>query len=553
MSNTIPTPALESFQTPYRTAIGGEALSRHVWDNMTPLSKAAPRETPQSIQFSNGSEIYSADQAPALTPAQIKPVLDHAKGVSFTSPAQDATTGRQPDLILGQDGKLRANPNATPSKDGSLTIELQSKNKSETDGKKLADQLQKAAIKDLINYFRRNNPNAQLPQDWLEMLQKEPDLPPPVVPLDPAPAPEYRPPAPESPPVQYPSPSGNTGPGDSGSGPGGGAAPFAPGAPSGGNGESQSVMSPSNISTYDGAKPADENTALQNAKIVAEVAQDKGVDPATAIASMLVESGGNNQAVGDGGTSFGLFQLHQGGELGNLTENQAFDAKTNADVALSQFAANEGKYSDPGQLAAASQRPYDQVEYAAKVDATLPEARRLLAEINDPAASVNATTDSSNNNQAPTADVGSSPTPVAGADSSGFPSIANPTAEALQVAGLDGQCTYWASLHHATPWVDAANPGMVGNAGQWFGEATQAGVATTDASHPVAGAIACFGGGQDGHVAIVKSVNADGSFVVSEMNVVNTNYGRGSGVVDERTIKAGDPSLQGFIVGDKRA
>lgn len=52
-----------------------------------------------------------------------------------------------------------------------------------------------------------------------------------------------------------------------------------------------------------------------------------------------VESGFNPQAVGDNGTSFGLFQLHQGGQLGNLTEQQAFDPATNARTALPSIAA----------------------------------------------------------------------------------------------------------------------------------------------------------------------------------------------------------------------
>ncbi len=135
-------------------------------------------------------------------------------------------------------------------------------------------------------------------------------------------------------------------------------------------------------------------------------------------------------------------------------------------------------------------------------------------------------------------------------DQSGFPPIDNPAAARLKAAGLDGQCTYWAALHHATPWAEPGGP--VGNAGEWFSRAQQAGVETTDASHPVPGAIAVFGGGGYGHVAIVKSVNENGSFVVSEMNVVNTNYGRGSGIVDLRTIQPTDSKLLGFIVGNER-
>jgi hypothetical protein len=127
--------------------------------------------------------------------------------------------------------------------------------------------------------------------------------------------------------------------------------------------------------------------ARENAQIVSRVASELGVDPVTAVAAMLVESGGNPRAVGDNGTSFGLFQLHKGGELDDniykrsLTKDEAFDPEMNARVALSVFKANQGKYKDPGVLAARSQRPADQEGYAAMVNANLSTARRLLAPI----------------------------------------------------------------------------------------------------------------------------------------------------------------------------
>lgn len=51
-----------------------------------------------------------------------------------------------------------------------------------------------------------------------------------------------------------------------------------------------------------------------------------------------VESGLNPRAVGDHGTSFGLFQLHRGGQLGNLTPEQAYDPATNAEQAMPAIA-----------------------------------------------------------------------------------------------------------------------------------------------------------------------------------------------------------------------
>lgn len=124
--------------------------------------------------------------------------------------------------------------------------------------------------------------------------------------------------------------------------------------------------------------------AQQNARTVATVAARNGVDPVVAVAMMLVESGGNNRAVGDGGTSFGLFQLHEGGMLtaAGLSSTQAFDPAANAQVALSSYAHEHAKghrTRTPGQIAAASQRPADPVEYAAKVDAAMDRARALLS------------------------------------------------------------------------------------------------------------------------------------------------------------------------------
>ncbi|MCZ4497218.1 MAG: hypothetical protein JWM25_1803, partial [Thermoleophilia bacterium] len=87
--------------------------------------------------------------------------------------------------------------------------------------------------------------------------------------------------------------------------------------------------------------------------------------------------------VGDGGTSFGLFQLHEGGMLtaAGLTPDQAFDPRTNATVALKSLAHEwaKGAKRSPGEIAAASQRPADPAGYARKVDAAMQQARALLA------------------------------------------------------------------------------------------------------------------------------------------------------------------------------
>lgn len=110
------------------------------------------------------------------------------------------------------------------------------------------------------------------------------------------------------------------------------------------------------------------------AEIVSSIAQSLGVDSRLAIAAGQVESGLNPQAIGDSGSSFGVFQLHRGGELGSLTPAQAFDPATNARVALSRFAdviRTHPQVTDPGQIAALAQRPADPVGYARKVDDAL--------------------------------------------------------------------------------------------------------------------------------------------------------------------------------------
>jgi hypothetical protein len=96
-----------------------------------------------------------------------------------------------------------------------------------------------------------------------------------------------------------------------------------------------------------------------------------GVDPRLALADAEVESGLSPTAVGDQGTSFGLYQLHQGGELGSLTPSQAFNPSTNAQVALSVFGAVAAAHpaTDPGLIAALAERPANPTAYAAAVDA----------------------------------------------------------------------------------------------------------------------------------------------------------------------------------------
>jgi surface antigen len=94
-----------------------------------------------------------------------------------------------------------------------------------------------------------------------------------------------------------------------------------------------------------------------------------------------------------------------------------------------------------------------------------------------------------------------------------------------------GYCTYYVATLRNVPWS--------GNAYSWWVNARPY---RPEGDIPVAGAIAVFDDWPDGHVGYVESVNADGSFVISEMN-----YDGGWGSVDTRTISPTDPLLVGFI------
>jgi surface antigen len=99
-----------------------------------------------------------------------------------------------------------------------------------------------------------------------------------------------------------------------------------------------------------------------------------------------------------------------------------------------------------------------------------------------------------------------------------------------------GYCTWWVAHKRAVPWR--------GDAAQWWWSARAFGYA--EGSTPRVGAIMVMAAGgaaaPEGHVAYVESVNANGSFVVSEMNWWGVRGG-GWGRVDYRTVT----SMRGIL------
>ncbi|WP_185696144.1 phage tail tip lysozyme [Weissella viridescens] len=105
-----------------------------------------------------------------------------------------------------------------------------------------------------------------------------------------------------------------------------------------------------------------------------------------------------------------------------------------------------------------------------------------------------------------------------------------------------GQCTWYVynrmkQTGHPVPWFS----GDGGNGSGW-GSAAKAHGLKTQANNPKAGWAVSFQGGQYGavapygHIAFVEYVNPDGSFLVSECNVVNG----GSGTISFREFKNGN-------------
>jgi surface antigen len=101
-----------------------------------------------------------------------------------------------------------------------------------------------------------------------------------------------------------------------------------------------------------------------------------------------------------------------------------------------------------------------------------------------------------------------------------------------------GYCTWWVAHKRSIPWR--------GNAYQWWWNARAFGFA--EGPTPRAGAVMVMGisgSSPQGHVAYVESVNANGTFLVSEMNwwgVVGGGWNR----VDYRTITS-MAGVLGFI------
>lgn len=381
-----------------------------------------------------------APRAVVSTPmldSTISQQLQGAQSLKLSTAADNQASGTQPDyrVVEGDNGQLVLEKvgDGDPLADGELNIEMDTKGKDLQKALADADKGLKEYYRELIAAWQVNHPGTDYPGWWNDILHSQPDVPADTQPVpmrhaNPRPQvqPQERQPQPQ-PSRQAPSrapqsdippmgPGGNMGGSPAG---GGGGLPFMQnfGGTGRGGGDGQgagfdqggryrSGGERSERASSGSTPNADQQTVLNNVKTVVEVAKEVGVDPKLAVAMMLVESGGDNRAVGDGGTSFGLFQLHKGGMLtdAGLTKEQAFDPATNAKVSLGNLAKIDQNYSDPGKAAAASQRPAEPGEYAKKVNASMDEAAELIAMAERPSGATSvASVDTTKNQHRPTA------------------------------------------------------------------------------------------------------------------------------------------------------
>lgn len=102
-----------------------------------------------------------------------------------------------------------------------------------------------------------------------------------------------------------------------------------------------------------------------------------------------------------------------------------------------------------------------------------------------------------------------------------------------------GNCTWYAYERRAAMGMSVGS--FWGNGGSWAYSGRAAGYAVNNT--PSYGAV-LVEAGSPGHVAVVESVAADGTVVVSEMN--NSAYG-GFNIINNRTISAGQAAIYQYV------
>jgi hypothetical protein len=106
-----------------------------------------------------------------MCPDRLQEAVKDGAPIRFSSAAEDAKANRQPDFFFSPEGKLIANPHAKPSPDGSINIEIQSKdpNASLQDAISQETDLQKQFGQGLMQFFEQLHPGQSAPA-WMKDL-----------------------------------------------------------------------------------------------------------------------------------------------------------------------------------------------------------------------------------------------------------------------------------------------------------------------------------------------------------------------------------------------
>ncbi|MBI2810467.1 MAG: hypothetical protein HYX67_06540 [Candidatus Melainabacteria bacterium] len=255
--------------------------------------------------------------APEIPP-QVQQAITRGSTIRFSSSGENAEAKREPDYFFTPEGQMVPNPKATPSPDGSINIEIQSKdqaaNKSLRDAITHETQMQKQGAQDMIRLFQKAHPGEAVPSWMTDLVNAQPNLPD-FVPFAPAPNQPAAPP-PENGFVPRGVSGGSGGPGGGGGSGDGGAGGFAGngGFDSSGQFRGNGGAGDGAISTGETGKPIGPGEQVQ-AKQLYDYFTEHGFTPAQAsgiLGNIQTESSFKTSAYNAGEGAIGLCQWEGG-------------------------------------------------------------------------------------------------------------------------------------------------------------------------------------------------------------------------------------------------
>lgn len=181
-------PAAEHAETTDKTAKPGDTQPAGTTGDkaVPPASSGQTLDVPPILPVPSDHQLdippvfKPSDAAPEI-PAPIQKAIQSGAPIRFASPGEDQAANRQPNYFFTPEGKLVPNPKAPPSPDGSITIEIQSKdatnNKSLRDAIQHESDMQRQAAKEMIRLFQKDHPGQSAPQWMQDLADAKPNLP----------------------------------------------------------------------------------------------------------------------------------------------------------------------------------------------------------------------------------------------------------------------------------------------------------------------------------------------------------------------------------------